>query len=405
MPQPPRPPAPRLLVPLVGMLAAQTCACSGPVGVSEKRPPARDCPAAQDDAGGTGPAAQLARALGRSDHFLIGTGNDLVGIDGDAHSWALPAPADVHYLYLVGLPGTEEGWPAWNADGTYIDRHMVVAQEQCALPMFTLYAMATRGENNMEVLQDADFMAAWWAGLSLALDRMDAVGGPALLHVEPDFWGFAQKAAPDGDPHQLPVLVGAAADDCEDLPDTLVGMGACIARLAEDRAPEVAIGLHASVWADPDPAATAAFLTTVGGGAFPLLFVETLDRDAGCFEAQAPRCRRDDGPWYWDESNTRSPNFAEHLSWAQRLHTASGKPLMWWQMPLGVPSDTPGGAPGAWRDNRVRYLFAHPDEFAAAGGIGAAFGPGQTGQTTLATDGGQFAAAIAAQAAAPTPLP
>ena len=77
---------------------------------------------------------------------------------------------------------------------------------------------------------------------------------------------------------------------------------------------------------------------------------------------------------------------------------------MWWQTPLGRPSDTPGGRPGAWRDNRVRYLFDHPDAFVAAGAVGLAFGPGAPGQTTLASDGGQFEDRWRAYAADPTPL-
>lgn len=393
------------LVLALAFLAGQACACTGPRGVSDKRPPARDCPALLPEAGGQSPGAQLVRSLGRSDHFLFGAGSDLVGVDGDALAWGLSAPVDVHYLYLVGLPDTDAGWPDWNPDGTYIDRHMVVAQEQCALPMFTLYSMAVDGENNMEVLQDEVYMERWWDGLELALERMEAVGGPAILHVEPDFWGFAQKATPSGKPEDLPVLVGSLVPACEDLGDSLAAMGQCLYRRGESLAPEVRIALHASQWAAPTGAETGAFLQSITGAKAPLLVVETLDRDAGCFEVGATDCTRTDGPWYWDETNQSSPSFADHLAWATELHVQTGKPLLWWQMPLGVASDEPGGEPHAYRDNRVRYLFAHPDEFVAAGGIGAVFGPGAPNQTTLATDGGQFEAAWTRYLDSPVPLP
>ena len=78
---------------------------------------------------------------------------------------------------------------------------------------------------------------------------------------------------------------------------------------------------------------------------------------------------------------------------------------MWWQMPFGVPSATPGGSAGHYRDNRVRYLFAHTDEFVAAGGFGAVFGTGAGNQTDITSDGGQFKAAVTAYNAKPTPLP
>jgi hypothetical protein len=122
-----------------------------------------------------------------------------------------------------------------------------------------------------------------------------------------------------------------------------------------------------------------------------LVVVETLDRDAGCYEAHTdPECARPEGAVYWDEENIAHPNFHDHLAWAKAIHDGTHLPLVWWQMPLGVPSDVPG-ASGKYRDNRVRYVFEHVSEFVAAGGIGAAFGPGGPNQTSLATDGGQLA--------------
>ena len=63
------------------------------------------------------------------------------------------------------------------------------------------------------------------------------------------------------------------------------------------------------------------------------------------------------------------------------------------------------GTAGHYRDNRVRYLFDHPGEFVAAGGVGAVFGTGAGNQTYITTDGGQFHDAVHAYFASPTPLP
>jgi hypothetical protein len=114
---------------------------------------------------------------------------------------------------------------------------------------------------------------------------------------------------------------------------------------------------------------------------------------------------RDDGPWYWDATNASSPNFAEHLRAATSLHTETGLPLVWWQMPMGAPSTEPGGEPGRYRDNRVAYVFDHPDQFVAAGGAAVLFGPGWEGQTDLSSDGGQFASRWSAYRRSPEPLP
>ena len=74
-------------------------------------------------------------------------------------------------------------------------------------------------------------------------------------------------------------------------------------------------------------------------------------------------------------------------------------------MPLGVPSAKPGGTPGHYRDNRVRYIFDHIGELVDAGGVGAVFGTGAERQTSIETDGGQFKAAVTKYFAQPTALP
>ena len=172
------------------------------------------------------------------------------------------------------------------------------------------------------------------------------------MHLEPDFWGFAQLK--NGNPAALPVRVKAHASECADLPDDATGMGRCLVRLARTLSPKVVVGFHASPWAG-STAATVAYLNAIGANQADVLVIETLDRDAGCFEAAVdPNCQRGGGPWYWDESNATS-----------------------------------------YRDNRVRYLFAHTGEFVA----------GAANQTYITTDGGQFRSAVTGYFANRTPLP
>jgi hypothetical protein len=79
--------------------------------------------------------------------------------------------------------------------------------------------------------------------------------------------------------------------------------------------------------------------------------------------------------------------------WPHAIRVGTGEPLLWWQMPLGVPA-TGSGAAGRYRDNRLKYLFDGPWRFAQAGGIGAVFGTGAPNQTTAKTDGGQLKNAL-----------
>jgi hypothetical protein len=148
------------------------------------------------------------------------------------------------------------------------------------------------------------------------------------------------------------------------------------------------------------------FFKAIGADRADFLTTDMLDRDAGCFEAHTdPNCQRNDGPWYWDESNQTSPNFREHLDWVMQITKGLGLPMMWWQVPFGVPSSTSGGTAGHYRDNRVHYMFSHVPDFIAAGGVGAAFGTGAGNQTYITTDGNQFKNAVTAYFANPTTLP
>ena len=347
-------------------------------------------------------AADVAARLGRPPHFLVGMGNDLSNDHNQDGAYTLGVTLDLHYAYLVGLPG-QGGWPDWNAGGTFVNILTDSADAHGVVPMFTLYQTAAWGEGNLAALNIAGFMGPYWSGARLLFQRLAVFDKPAVVHLEPDFWGFAQVQ--NGNPAGIPVQVKAHAPECNDLPNNLTGMGRCLVRMSRTLSPKVVIGFHASQWAG-SPQATAAYLKAVGSGDADIVVVETLDRDAGCFEEGTdPNCQRGGGPWYWDASNLTSPNFREHLDWARAIHDETGRPLLWWQMPFGVPSSVPGGSAGAYRDNRVRYLFDHPDEFVAAGGLGAVFGVGAGNQTYITTDGGQFYDAVHDYFAAPAPLP
>jgi hypothetical protein len=347
------------------------------------------------------PARDVAIRLGRAPNFLIGMGNDLANDHNQDGAYTVGTTLDLHYAYLVGLQG-QGGWPDWNAGGTFVNILADTANAHGVVPMFTLYQAAAWGEANLSVLTNDSFMSAYWSGARLLFQRLAVFDKPAVVHLEPDFWGFAQTQ--NGNPAAIPVHVKAHAAECADLPDDLTGMGKCLLRMARQISPKVVAGFHVSPWAGTT-AATVAFMNAVGAGQADVVVIETLDRDAGCFEAGVdPNCQRS-GTFYWDESNATSPSFHEHLTWARALYDGIGRPLLWWQMPFGLPSSTPGGTAGHYRDNRVHYVFSHVGEFVAAGGLGAAWGTGAGNQTYITTDANQFRNAVAAYYAHPTPLP
>jgi hypothetical protein len=352
---------------------------------------------------GSGSAADVARKLGRTPHFLVGMGNDLANDHSQDGAYTLGVTMDLHYAYMVGLPG-QGGWPDWNAGGTFVNILADSADDQGTTPMYTLYAMASIGDGNLSGLATDSFMEPYWEGVRLLFERIAAFDKPALVHVEPDFWAYAQQMS-GGSPSGLAVRVTSLVPECAGLSNDLAGLGRCILRLGRMLAPKAVIGFHASRWAG-DAGSMVSFLNGIGAGEADVIVQDMLDRDAGCFEAHVdPSCQRNDGPWYWDETNQTTFNFHDYFQWAKTISDGLGKPIVWWQVPFGVPSTTAGGTAGHYRDNRVHYVFSHVGELVAAGGLGITFGVGAGNQTYITTDGNQFRNAVTSYFAAPVTLP
>jgi len=351
---------------------------------------------------GTSTPAQLATALRGKSNFLIGLGNDLNANHDQDGAYTLGVTLDLHYAYLVGLQGMG-GWTDWNADGAFVDILADAAMRHNTTPMYTLYSMAAWGEGNASVLTNDQYMGAYWSGAKLLFQRLGKLDRPAVVHLEPDFWGFIMQQSKDA---KMTVHVKALAPDCAGLTDDLAGMGHCLLKLARQYAPKTLVGFHASSWGGSN-ADILAFFKAIGADQADFVATDALDRDAGCFEAHTdPNCQRGGTTgWYLDESNATSPNYHEHFAWVKAITDGLKLPMMWWQVPMGVPSNTPGGTAGHYRDNHVHYFFAHIDELIAAGGLGMVFGTGAGNQTFIDSDGGQLKQAATNYLAKPAPLP
>ncbi len=272
--------------------------------------------------------------------------------------------------------------PAGFHNPDYVGVLTAAADALGAVPMITQYQMANDGENNMAVLVDASFMTTYWARATLLFKDLGSYGKPALVNLEPDFWGFTELASTNNDPTTVPALVSdpsVSNPDCAGQPNNVSGIAHCLLVLARKYAPNAYIGFPPSGWG-PTEAATIAWMNALGAQQADFIVEQTLDRDAGCFESspQPSECVRGDGNWYWDETNTTHPNFQDHLALVAQDHAGIGNlPVIWWQTPEGVPSAIPGGSPGHYRDNRAHYFLTHPTQLTAVGGLAVVFGMGR----------------------------
>ena len=226
----------------------------------------------------------------------------------------------------------------------------------------------------------------------------------ALLHLEPDFWGYCQQVHED--PHATPAAVASAnATDCAGQEDSVAGLGRCMIAMVRKYAPNARVGLHGPSWgtsidvlSNTDPGFDVAgearklgrFLMACGAAEADFVAVDASDRDAGYYQSLGQDT-------WWDATNATLPHFHQAFAWAKAIAEEVGKPIVWWQLPVGNLSQSDTNE--HWKDNRVDYFFAHPDEIAAAHGVAMAFGSGMDGMTTPSTDGGNLIAKMKAYAA------
>jgi hypothetical protein len=371
----------------------------------------------------TGPLACSGKAVpGLADYLLIG----FAGADSTAG-----APGfDVRYQYLAGIIPVDvhctpcsscntgyDWWGCWQEldrePGLFVRRFIDAAEQHGLVPMFTYYLVlqasgVNEGTDEATIaVRDRTFMTRYFNDFRFFLQQIGTHN--AIVHIEPDFWGYAQHAARDAvtDADHLPAEVNTAnAADCASQENSVAGMGRCMIAMVRSYAPNAFVGLHASGWsagydvilntyASLDVAgqgvSTADFLLACGAGQSDLVVADISDRDAGYYQSVGRNT-------WLDATDSHLPDFVQAFAWSRSLADRVGKPILWWQVPVGNMSLSDTSY--AWKDNRVEYFFSHPDRVAAGGAIGMAFGSGADGQTTPETDNGYVVGRAAALKAA-----
>lgn len=293
------------------------------------------------------------------------------------------------------------------APGQNVRDFLVAARSATSayIPMLTYYEFlnasgVTEGVNEIAALSNVALMHRYFADWRFLIQQIGS--DTAILHIEPDLWGFAlQQKGPD--PGRTAVAVANAnGTDCAGYPDDLTGMAKCMISMSRKYAPNARVGLHASAWSagidalyDSDPQVdvsqsalkVAKFLLSCGAGDGDFIGIEASDRDAGYYQTKGLST-------FWDTTNASLPDFTQALGWARTLTAALRRPAIAWQIPVGNMALS--NTAGKWQDNRVDYLLTHAADVSAAHIVALAFGAGAPDQTTPDSDGGNFTTRVKA---------
>ena len=359
-----------------------------------------------------GPAARLAAKLHLPSRLLVGLGGQS-NTNTKAAIASQNLKPDIYEVYLTGLGAGD--WTTWIAPaGEYVLAIAADAQSVGAIPMFVLYQMMPSdvspngGKLASSNLQNSTFMTSYWNNVRLMYQMIARYGKPALVNLEPDFFGFAQQqglaAGQDGGKTFAYVNNNA---DCESQPNNVIGIAGCLVQMARKYAPNAFVAFPPTDWgANGNIPEVIAFNNELNVGSADFIILQTLDGDAGCYELQVYQCTRAGTGWYWDETNTTTPNFDQFFDKVNQYQQGIGSgqlPVLLWQTPEGVPSSTRGGTQYHFRDNRENYFLTHAGQVTASHVFAITFTAGPN-MTSISTDGGQFQSLSEENLAHPTAL-
>ncbi len=325
-------------------------------------------------------------------------------------------PWKYRYQYLAGGVNTGQGWEGWSHPvGSFATEYLTESGHHSYIPVFTYYEMLQsnpgKGRDDSEKdytnLTNPTTMNAYYTNFALLMKKAREYGQLVVVQVEPDFWGYMEQRARGGDASTVKAAVSSSKFvDVASLPDTLQGFAWALLNLRDLYAPNVVLGIHASMWATGIDIATntsasvssttqadrvAKFLDSAGitsnphGSTWDVVFDDVDDHDAGWWEAQASTSH--DYTHWWDPTNQTFPNFSRYLAWVAELKAQTNRPQVVWQVPIGNQYFlTENNTCGHYQDNVAQYLLAHTSDLLRAGLIAVLFGSGNSCQTTYTDD-------------------
>ncbi len=341
--------------------------------------------------------------------FMIGLN------EGKGGSWMSTSgvPWDMRYQYLS--KNWVNNWGHGNSDGQYALDFFYDTYERNMLPAVQFYQIVEElpaGEDTMlQKLGDPATMKSYFGDFKILMERAKDYGGPVVVMIEADGYGFAEIQSGD-DPSHYAAVADSGLPELSKLPNTVAGWGLAYLQLKKAvGADNALLGVHVSAWAtnydvmmnndhvylSTEVEAAYWFLSQLGltenqtGLTYDFLVGDPSDRDAGYYEKVLGEQR------WWDAADDApiaSRSFNRFAEWLRLWNVKSGKRWILWQLPLGnsnhLDVDNAGGARQGYRDNRAEYFLGdgatHMQKFADAGTIALLFGAGMHGMSTFDND-------------------
>jgi len=319
---------------------------------------------------------------------------------GDAAKMRRTARFGFRYQYLAGGVNTGKGWATWNENGSFVTRYIRDSVARKMIPVFPYYMMlqsnpAGGDEKQVDLAHagSVEVMRAYYADLKLFFQRArQATKGAVVLHVEPDFWGYAQQASKNDSASTVPAAVASTGlSELAALPNTVAGFAQAIVLLRDKLAPNVILAYHMSIWGTmhdiiyekPSSATvrryaarSAAFERSLGAR-FDIAFGEFSDRDAGFYQVVQGN------PKLW----FKPADFSRHLLYMKTFVRAAKLRMAIWQIPYGnTIMRAENNTWNHYQDNRAQWLLgssgrAHLRAYRDAGVVAFLFGRGADGPT------------------------
>jgi hypothetical protein len=325
------------------------------------------------------------------------------------------------YRYLGGGAGTSKNWTAMAPEASYPILYASLAARHGYTPVFTYYQMLaghdcrTCGEAQRDLanLNDPVVMRGYFNDFALLMKRLgtgtyDGVNGyghDAVVHVEPDLSGYAERAVlspgsncfghctrQGNDPSNLRAAVQSTGlPSTLRYPNTFRGFNEALLRLRDTYAPNVRLAVHVSNWATGydlnsssdnrlQPAAlgrlAGSFAAQSGAGytdgshsTYDLVFNDVSNKDAGYYQKVLHKNR------FWDQANNVFPNFHRWEAYLKAVRSQTHRWTFVWQVPIGNQLlQSENNTAGHYQDNRVQYFFDHMTELRDSGIAAVLFG-------------------------------